>query len=302
METGEWEALLRRQDGIVSRQQAMRFLSENTVDRRVASGRWQLVHRGVYATHNGTLTQRQTLWAASLSTGAGRPAVLGGVTALCLQGLQRFTPQYVHVVVPAHRRARRPPPGVRVHRTSHLAIEHVCPSLPPTTSPARSVVDAAGWAKTEAEARTIIAMCFQQRLVIGDEVENVARQMPVAKRRSLILRSAADARGGAHSLAELDLVALCRAAGLPVPVRQVMRRDAAGNVRYLDVLWPWGVRAEIDGSHHMSAEQWWADMRRHNDLSRRGEVVLRFPAWLVRDSPMEVAETIRRALRDAGWS
>ena len=42
-------------------------------------------------------------------------------------------------------------------------------------------------------------------------------------------------------------------------------------------------------------------MARHNQLARRGEVSLRFPAWMVRDHPSEVAEQIRRALRDAGW-
>lgn len=51
----------------------------------------------------------------------------------------------------------------------------------------------------------------------------------------------------------------------------------------------------------MSVAQWWADMQRHNDLSRRGEVVLRFPAWKVRTAPAEVAAVLRRTLIEAGW-
>jgi very-short-patch-repair endonuclease len=126
--------------------------------------------------------------------------------------------------------------------------------------------------------------------------------MPVVRRRALISHTAADARGGAHSLGELNLVALCRRERLPEPTRQVLRADASGRPRYLDALFePWGVHVEIDGAHHMSADQWWNDMSRHNELVRRGEVVLRFSAWKLRDEPVQAAETIRRALRDAGW-
>ena len=42
-------------------------------------------------------------------------------------------------------------------------------------------------------------------------------------------------------------------------------------------------------------------MARHNQLARRNEVLLRFPAWLLRDRPAEVAAAIRTALRAAGW-
>jgi very-short-patch-repair endonuclease len=145
-------------------------------------------------------------------------------------------------------------------------------------------------------------MSYQQGLVVGDQVERMLQQHQRVRRRDLIRRTALDARSGSHSLAELDLVALCRKQRLPVPTRQVFRSDASGRQRYLDAVFePWGVRVEIDGAHHMAVDEWWNDMRRHNDLARRGEVLLRFPAWLVRDRPFEVAATIRAALREAGW-
>jgi very-short-patch-repair endonuclease len=160
------------------------------------------------------------------------------------------------------------------------------------------VVDAASWARSDREARTIIAMCLQQRLVVGTDVETILGQMPSVPRRRVTARTVADAAGGSHSIGELDLVALCRREKLPLPSRQV-RRDG----RYLDALFEeWAVWVEVDGAHHMSADQWWNDMARHNLLARRGEVLLRFPAWMVRDRPAEVAAAIRRALRDAGWS
>ena len=294
--------MVRRQSGVVSRRQALDHLTERMIHRRIASGRWQVGDAGVYVLHNGPLSERQQLWVASLSVGAGRPAILGGLTALILNGLRRFTSPYIEVVLGHRRRNRRPPPGVRVHRTTRLERPDLRLTRPLSTAPARSAVDAARWARTDAEARTIIATCFQQRLVVGDEVERVVAAMPVARRRALILATAADARGGSHTLTELDLVALCRRSGLPTPTRQATRTDSSGRQRYLDAVWEeWGVRAEIDGAHHMDAEQWWTDMRRHNDLARRGEVALRFPAWLVRDSPAEVVVALRRALEDAGW-
>jgi hypothetical protein len=296
------EDLLSRQSGVVSRQQALRYVSDKVLSSKVSSGRWQAPHRGVYVTHNGPLTATQQLWVASLAVGAGVPALLGGLTALTVRGLQRFTSPHIHVLLPARRRCIRPPAGVLVHRTRVLRISDVCQSAPPTTTAARSVVDAASWARSDAEARTIVAISFQQGLVVGDQVERALRRNPGVRRHALIRRTAADASGGSHSLAELDLVTLCRRAALPVPTRQVFRPDAAGRPRYLDAIFePWGVRVEVDGAHHMAVDQWWSDMRRHNDLARRGEVLLRFPAWLVHDRPAEVAATIRDALREAGW-
>src|SRR5262245_59009527 len=296
------EDLLRRQSGVVSRRQALRFLSEKTLSWRVSSGRWQAPHRGVYVTHNGPLSETQRLWVASLAVGTGAPALLGGLTALTVHGLQRFTSTHIHVLLPARRRVTRPPTGVVVHRTRVLRVSDVCLSAPPTTTAARAVIDAASWARSDAEARTIVAVSYQQGLVVGDQVERALRHQQGVRRHDLIRRTAADARGGSHSLAELDLVALCRKARLPSPTRQEFRLDASGRPRYLDAIFePWGVRVEIDGVHHMAVDQWWSDMRRHNDLARRGEVLLRFPAWLVRDRPSEVAATIRDALREAGW-
>ncbi|KAB1946257.1 hypothetical protein F8271_07275 [Micromonospora sp. ALFpr18c] len=59
---------------------------------------------------------------------------------------------------------------------------------------------------------------------------------------------------------------------------------------------------EIDGAHKMDARQWADDMRRQNDVWAGGDRILRFPVWLVRARPGEVAETVRCALIAAGWT
>ncbi|MFI0794133.1 hypothetical protein ACH4OY_15825 [Micromonospora rubida] len=61
------------------------------------------------------------------------------------------------------------------------------------------------------------------------------------------------------------------------------------------------MHVEIDGAHHMDVREWAADMRRQNDVWTAGDRILRFPAWLVRARPDEVAATLRRALLAAGW-
>jgi very-short-patch-repair endonuclease len=293
----EWVELLRRQSGVVSRRQALRFGNAKALWRRAEQGRWQVPHRGVYVAHNGPLTKSQQLWVAVLAAGRGDPALLAGVAALTLQGLRNFECPHTDVVVGRHRRCDRAPVGVRVHRIEWLAPADVCCTWPPSTSAARSMVDAAAWARCDREARTVIAMCFQQRLVTAAQVDGVLRQRKVVRRRALIASAAADASCGAESLGELDLRELCRREKLPLPSLQQRR---AG--RYLDAVWAgWGVRAEVDGAHHMEVGQWWADMARHNQLARRNEVLLRFPAWLVRNRPADVADAIRRVLREAGW-
>ena len=302
-DASEWEWLLFRQHGVVSRRQALRFMSAKVLWRNAASGRWRAEHRGVYVTHNGPVTHHQRLWVASLAVGSGRPALLGGLTALEVLGLRRFTSRVIHVVLPSRHRVHNPPKDSRVHRTLHLPREDVHRRAdPPCTHAPRSVVDAAQWARSDNEARTIVAVSFQQRLVGGDEVERVLARMPMVARHALILRTAKDARDGSHTITEIDLVTLCRKAGLPTPSRQAVRTDASGRTRYLDAFFDeWGIRVEIDGAHHMQVDQWWSDMARHNDLSMKGEVLLRFPAWMVRERPQEVLAKIREALVNAGW-
>ena len=253
-------------------------------------------------THTGALTLRQRHWAAVLAVGASGRAYLAGLSALRAHGVTLTTPA-IDVLLPHTQRDLRPPPGVRVHRTRLLHPDDLhTVGLPPATMPARSVVDAAQWARSDTEARTIIAVAFQRRIVCANDLAEVTARMPLMRRRELIRRTAADAEGGAHSLAELDVVALCRRAGLPEPGRQVRRVDASGRQRYLDMYFDeWGIHVEVDGAHHLDAEQWWADMRRQNEVWIRGDRILRFPAWVVRNRPEEVEALLRAALTAAGW-
>lgn len=293
--------LLFRQEDVLSLQQARAHLTRKAIRHRVTTGRWRQAHRAVLVAHNGPVGPAQLRWIAVLA--AGPTALLGGMTAAQAGGLRGFPDRVVHLLLPAATRRSPLPTGVLAHRTTHLPGSDVVPvAAPRRTTAARSIVDAAQWAPSDTQARAIVAAAFQQRLVGGADLHEVVERMPRIRRRHLIVSTATDAAGGAHSLGELDLLGLVRRAGLPEPTRQLVRRDAAGRRRYLDAYFEqWRVHVEVDGGQHLDPAHAWADMRRQNDLWVEGDRVLRFPAWVLRTDPEAVIAQLRDALRAAGW-
>ncbi|GIJ20503.1 hypothetical protein [Micromonospora lutea] len=302
----QWLAF--EQAGVLTAAQAHSVLTKGAVRGMVRSGRWRSIGRGLLLTGNGRLTRDQQLWVAVLASGPG--TVLAGATAATEAGVCGLRHEPLHVLVPATRRAdrgtlRRLPidmAAVVVHRTSVLPQEHLQVGRPPRTTTARALVDAAGWAPTIREAQQVLASGCQQRRVLPEEVAAALQILPRAPRRRLIRQTIDDIAGGAQALSEIDFVRLCRRAGLPAPDLQQQRTDTAGRTRWLDAYWrAWRVHVEVDGAHHMDVRQWAADMQRQNDVWTTGDRILRFPAWLVRAHPDQVADTVRRALIAAGW-
>ncbi|MGC4792678.1 endonuclease domain-containing protein [Micromonospora saelicesensis] len=293
--------LLFHQEDVLSLEQARRHLSPKAIRHRVATGTWRQIHRAVFVAHNGPVSAGQLRWAAVLA--AGPQAILGGLTAAQAGGFRGFPGRPIHILLPASCRRGSLPAGVLAHRTVTLRDQDVLAvGQPKRTMPARSIVDAAQWASDDQQARTIIAAACQQGIVAGDDLSRIVERLPRVRRRQLMLATAADAAGGAHSLAELDFLGLIRRAGLPEPARQKIRYDSTGRRRYLDAYFEeWRVHVEIDGGQHIDPRAWWADMRRQNDLWIEGDRVLRFPAWVIRAHPDEVLRQILEALRAAGW-
>jgi very-short-patch-repair endonuclease len=298
------ELLLFQQHEVISRRQALRYLSEAAIRHRLETGRWRSAERGVYVTHSGPVTEEQRLVIGSLAAGAGRPAPLAGLSALARMGFRGFGQEAVHVLLPWRRRDLNPPPWVIVHRTRHLAPDELHSlAVPPHTREVRSLIDAAQWAATDERAAMIVAAGYQQRLVASDQLARALASRTSVRRRRLILQTAEDAAGGSHSLPEIDFLRELRRARIPPPSRQVVRRDAAGGKRYLDAYFEeYGVHVEIDGSHHLDVRQWWADLRRQNDLWIAGDRLLRFPGFIIRTRPDEWVPQLRAALIAGGWA
>jgi very-short-patch-repair endonuclease len=301
--------LLREQDGVVSTASALGWLSQQQLRWRVTSGRWQQPCRGIVVAHSGPLTQKQRLWAALLWAGEG--AVLAGLTAAGLDGLEGFpdranAAQPIHLLVPACRSVRRKPPGlpVAVHYSIMLTPDDVHPLREPRrTRLARSLVDAAAWMGSDRGAQAVLAAGVQQRLVRAGDLLAVVAGNQRRPRRAMMMATLDDIAGGAQALSELDFTRLVRRHRLPEPDRQAPRRDAAGRRRWLDAVWETArLIVEVDGIHHLDADQYWADMDRGNDFTLDGYRILRFPAFAVRYQADYVAGKIRDALRSPGMA
>lgn len=301
--------LLFAQSGVLTWAQATAELTPAKVRHLLATGRWQRVCRGVLrAAAGGPFSREQQWWVAVLAAGGG--AVLAGLAAAQAAGLRgAWRYEVVDVLVPHQRRAadllRRLPlglPAVRVRRTHHLPNVDRQRGRPDRTTMARSLVDAAQWARTDEQAQEILAAGCQQRRATPAEIAAVLERMPRMRRRALVRETLRDVAGGAEALSEIDLVRLCRRHGLPAPETQERRRDADGRVRYLDAYWRrWRLHVEVDGAHHMDVRHWAADLRRQNRVWIEGDRILRFTAFDVCHRPAEVASQLRAALEAAGW-
>ena len=276
------------------------LMTEESLRAKVASERWQVPYPGVVVMHSGPVSPAQQLWVDLLCCGHG--AVLAGVTAATAEGLTGFQVDRPQLLVP-QRRQVTDRSDLDVHSSTRLGSADVHPlKRPKRTRRPRSFVDAASWASTDAEARTILAAGVQQRLVRATDMLLVVDAVPNLRRRRLIKLTLRDIGGGAHSLPELDFAELCRAFDLLLPTRQAVRLDNYGRRRWLDVFWDeFGLVVEIDGLFHMEADQWWSDMWRGNDHAVRLEGVLRYPSFAIRNEPERVAAQIAEALRARGW-
>ncbi|GAA3242089.1 DUF559 domain-containing protein [Dactylosporangium siamense] len=291
--------LLFRQHNVISRRQALRHLTRNALYHRVSSGRWQQPVRSIFVAQTGPLGIPQQRWIGVLAS----RGPLAAFSALEVLGLKGYRKPYTEILITARRRVTLTPPDTVIRRSACLTTEDVLTrGSPPSTVAARSLVDAAQWARDDAEAVAVVAAGFQQRLVSGDEVLAVLGRLHGVRREALIRQTVEDARGGSHSISEVQFLQLCRRNGLPDPTRQVVRRDGRGRKRYRDALFEeFGIHVEIDGAQHMEVRAWSADMVQHNEIAITGDRLLRFTAWQVRRDPETVVRQLRAALRAAGW-
>jgi hypothetical protein len=264
---------------------------------QVRARRWQRIGRAILR-HNGEPTTAELRRAALIVLGPR--AVLTAFTALEEWGLSGWSRESIHVLVPR---------GARVVRPDELALRvHYTDSWRPSAMnrsrrlhrQAPAALLAASTLTNPRSACGILAASVQQRLIRPNELIEVVRDAPRVRHRALLLAAAHDIAQGARALSEIDFARLCRAAGLPEPVRQAVRIDPNGRRRYLDVEWllPSGRRVvvEIDGALHLVARRWWDDQLRQNELALSGDLVLRYPSVLVRCERALVVDQLRRAL------
>lgn len=268
---------------------------------QVHTGRWTSIGPVVVALQSGPLSLEQQQWAAVLTGGDG--AMLGGRSALSVNGLHGFEEEVIHVLVPHGRRwpALADVP-VHWHVTRRLTSADRHPgSGVARTRVDRSVIDGATWSLRSRAACGLLAAAVQQRLTTASRLLDALGKAGPIRHRALMTKVLRDVEGGAGALSEVDFGRLCRDHDLPSPLRQVVRQDDSGRRRYVDaeLVSDEGVRVcvEVDGAAHMAAAQWWQDTDRANELVIAGDRTLRFPSFVLYTQPERVADQIRRALQ-----
>jgi hypothetical protein len=303
----DFSATLEFQAGVAGRPQVLQAgMTRNVVRRRLASGKWRRLGRGVYATFSGPAPRQAELWAALLRAGPG--ATLSHYTAAELHGLADQPRDQIFITVPATQNpARRQKIAGLVIRRSSRIDQARHPSLsPPRTRVEETVLDLVEAARDFDEAFTWICRAVGRRRTTVPMLAAAAAARKRMRWRAEVTAALADVAEGVHSVLERRYVTgVERAHGLPRATRQARRRATGGtaNTTYIDNLYAdFNVCAEVDGNAAHPADQRWSDIRRDNANTARGTATLRFGWPDVTQHRCRSAMLIGAALRRGGWT
>jgi len=284
------QKLIRRQDSVVSRAQALRTgLSRHAIGYRLRDGGpWRLLLPGVYLTLPSVPTRAQRETAAILY--AGPHALITGAAALRFyefRQIPRHDINAIDILIPA--RFQRTSTGcVSVHRTSHMPSMWVKgPSARRYAFPARAVVDTARWLTDLREVRALVGDAVQNRHCA---IAQLADELRVGgtPNGALLRKVIAEATDGVRSAPEAELRDLIIKARMPLPLFNPRLYLPNGNfIACPDAWWPdAGVAIEIDSRQwHLSPDDWERTMTRHSDLGQYGIVTLHATPHQLRSDP-----------------
>jgi hypothetical protein len=289
-------------EAIARRQGASASIAAYTMRNRVRNGRWQRLHRGVYATFSGEPVRETVLWAALLRAGAG--AVLSHQTAAERHGLIDEPSPVIVITVPASRSpARTRIPGVVIHRSDAILRTRHPVMLPPCTRVEDTVLDLIQVAPTFDDAYAWICRAIGRRRTTADRIRLAMDARKRMRWRREIALALGDAEGGALSVLEYRYVhQVERPHGLPAARRQARISQRTGN-RYLDNLYePFAVCVELDGTAARPSDEQWRDKRRDNSNMLSGILPLRYGLLDLGERRCETAAAVATLLRSRGWT
>jgi hypothetical protein len=204
----------------------------------------------------------------------------------------------VQVTVPYARPVRRV--ELEVRRSRRMPEPRHLRGLP-LTGPERTFLDLAA------------TLDLVDLVVLGDSLVKARRTTPEAlvsearahrgPRAALARRAAALVRAGVDSPMETRLRLLVVLAGLPEPVVNHVVRDEEGGWTYrFDLSWPdLKVVLEYDGRQHSeSSTQWVRDVRRREDLDRRGWRLVVALSGDLFTTPGATVQRVAAVLRERG--
>jgi hypothetical protein len=286
---------MRTQKDVLSRSQALERMTWAAIRYRLRpGGTWRVVLPGVYLTNGGLPTVSQREMAALLYCGAG--SAITGPAALARQGVRTQPSEIIDVLVPEPRK-RQSVSFVRVHRTIHMP-ERVLVSDGLRYAPvARSVADTARELAGLREVRAVVADAVQRGRC---SVRELAVELTTGTTKgSAGLRVAlAEVADGVRSVAEAELRALIKSAGLPTPFYNPFLYVGHDFLARPDVWWPdAGVACEVDSREwHLSPDGWERTVARSARMSAHGIVVLHVTPGCIRAQGSAVISELRQAV------
>ncbi|HSH59315.1 MAG TPA: type IV toxin-antitoxin system AbiEi family antitoxin domain-containing protein [Acidimicrobiales bacterium] len=280
-----------RQQGLFSRRQALAHgANPSLVQRRLASGRWLTVGRGVYAMPGVPLSWERRQAAACMA--AGPAAVLSHRAAAALHGFPDCRQGAPEITVP-WTVATHHGHG-RIHRATDLAgTDVVVVRGIRVTKRLRTLLDLAAVVSTSKLAAVLDDLVAARVVALEEVVTAAGVYARRGKTGSTALRQVLSERGPGYvppeSELERRLLSVMRAGGLPTPARQHPLPALAGGGR-VDVAYPERrLLIEGDGRRwHTKPASTKADRERDNEAAALGWRTLRFgwddlltrPAWV----------------------
>ncbi len=267
---------------------------------RLRSGRWRLMHRGVYATFTGVPSRGAQLWAAVLSAGPG--AVLSYQTAAELHGLADKATNPIRVTV-QHERHALAAEGISLHRSGRAVEAAQAGAYPPRTRVEETVLDLAHAAKTFDDLCGWVTRAFARELTDEERLRQAMTARTKLRWRADLRELIAAAATGDHSVLEFRYHRdVERAHGLPEPDRQVAFEAPGGRRGRRDrVYQDYGVVVELDGRLAHPGENRWKDKTRDNAAAATGKQSLRYGWEQVKWEACATAAEVARVLHRHGW-
>ncbi|MDO5629333.1 MAG: hypothetical protein Q4G43_13535 [Mobilicoccus sp.] len=291
--------VLRRQRGLVSRAQLRDAGLSREAVRWGLTRRWTVVLPGVVHIGGGGLTDEQRATAALLF--AGEDCALAGPTAVLRYGIEAPA-VIVHVLAPPTASARQVR-WVRVHRSTvpDTAVR-VIGGLR-TCSVHRAVLDAARWARSDADAIAMVIAACQQGLASTSGLVAQLSLFGRAPGTARAARAIAAAEAGSWSLPEFVLAtAVGRSRRLPDPWLNPTLATEDGHRLLTPDLWFDDVALAVmvhSKRHHARGADWTRTVEADGDLVAHGVHVLGIaPASIFTDVGAAVAK-IEAAYRAA---
>jgi hypothetical protein len=281
-----WWDLVRRQHGVVSREQLLaRGLGSEAVAHRLTRARLHRIERGVYAVGRPEVSRHGRWMAAVLGCGSG--AALSHDSAAALWGILATERAGIHVAMPPGSRRRRP--GVTAHRCDLSPAEIAVRDGIPVTSVARTLLDVAAQRGRD-RLEVAINEADKLDLIEPDTLRKALDAYP-GQRGVARLRSVLDRRTFALTDSQLErrFLAIADRAGLPLPLT-----GQRLNGFKVDFVWPdLGLVVETDGlRYHRTPAQQARDRQRDQAHTAAGLTALRFTHAQVRYEADHVRSTL----------